>query len=1010
MEVLIALLILAIPVLAVAGFVLAVKARKRIAHLEMRFQSRVRTLERRVAELEPGPSSPATPAPTPTPPRPVVPKADPDPEIEVKPTPKPTPVAAAAQISLEERIGGRWFNWVGILAMLFGVAYALKYSFDQGWVSPRMRFFSGLGLGALLLGAGVLSERKRYEVLARGFWGGAVGVLFLVFFAGFRLLADDGVPIIGRGTAFAGMAFTTVLGVVLATVYDTRTVALFAAVGGYLTPLLLGSKEPDQVFLFSYLAVLTAGLLALGYAKRWAFLRALTFSVIVVYFSGWFVLQGVGRPGVTLLFTSLMFLCFSAEIAAWSAFLRVVDRGWSYFLLGLATTLHGLVAVVVAGEHFPAYRGVFLAATAAYLLAIGLLVRRRHRRDIVLFRTFANAAALAFVLAPVFEQRIDGAWLGVAWVFQGAALLWAGERWRALGWSRWWGIGTLGLAALRLLAFDTPELFVTVDPYRPFWSARAAAYAIFTGAFGFACWRVWRRERDTQRPGEELAHTAVWIVGLALPVVWCSLELSQAFDVYVAPRFADRPSAYTNTASYWMTLLWAAYATLVATVANRRAGIVLRNVALAFGCAVLVKYVARDLVATYVEQSTPLFNSRFAVTAALAAALFWIAREIRVLAPCTKVVGHVLLLAAACMEWVDFFQVRSLDTGRLAGVSLAGITVLMAAYGTGLALRGGTVLRAAGPALVGLAGAKWLLIDLTLSPTAGDTLLQPRTAAAAVAAGAAFYVASRAGRAAIATGLRVVAHLVVACALSAELRDLITGRDWSALGVVRFGDFAIAGLWAVYGLLALARGHAQQRSHLRGLGLAFVVGSVAGVALLLGAGPATHLVANTRLLGLGAVAVALLWSAELYRRRDLQLDAPLELGGRAEGPALAPPLVLASHLLLMLLFTLEASDYFRNVGSEGWGAGWIDAKSARQLSYSLIWAAYAIGLVVGGLLRKFRPVRLMALSVLSITIFKVFLVDLSFLNNPYRMLSFLALGAILVAVSFLYQKYKAYLV
>ena len=53
-----------------------------------------------------------------------------------------------------------------------------------------------------------------------------------------------------------------------------------------------------------------------------------------------------------------------------------------------------------------------------------------------------------------------------------------------------------------------------------------------------------------------------------------------------------------------------------------------------------------------------------------------------------------------------------------------------------------------------------------------------------------------------------------------------------------------------------------------------------------------------------------------------------------------------------------------------------------------------------------RPVRLAALVFLMVTIFKVFLLDLSFLENPYRILSFLVLGAILVGVSFLYQRFK----
>jgi uncharacterized membrane protein len=40
------------------------------------------------------------------------------------------------------------------------------------------------------------------------------------------------------------------------------------------------------------------------------------------------------------------------------------------------------------------------------------------------------------------------------------------------------------------------------------------------------------------------------------------------------------------------------------------------------------------------------------------------------------------------------------------------------------------------------------------------------------------------------------------------------------------------------------------------------------------------------------------------------------------------------------------------------------------------------------------------------TILKIFIYDLSFLETLYRIFSFIGLGVILLAVSYLYQKYK----
>ncbi|HEX8184551.1 MAG TPA: DUF2339 domain-containing protein, partial [Blastocatellia bacterium] len=59
-----------------------------------------------------------------------------------------------------------------------------------------------------------------------------------------------------------------------------------------------------------------------------------------------------------------------------------------------------------------------------------------------------------------------------------------------------------------------------------------------------------------------------------------------------------------------------------------------------------------------------------------------------------------------------------------------------------------------------------------------------------------------------------------------------------------------------------------------------------------------------------------------------------------------------------------------------------------------------------GIVRRNRMLRMMALGLLGLTIIKVFLLDLSSLEKIYRIVSFIVLGAILLAVSFLYQRYR----
>lgn len=1000
------LLVLSIPVCAFVALGLAIGARKRLREADDHWRRRVNELTRRVQELEgiraPGPPPAPKPVPVKPPPRrepeptpfEPPPRFDPEPvpaEPDARLAPEPALVPALETVavteprpSLEERIGGRWFNWVGILAILFGVAYAMKYSFERGWVTPTMRFWGGLLFGGALLAAGSFSERRRYAVLARGFWGGGIGVLFVVFFAGFKLLLVDGVPILDRSLAFAGMAATVAIGVAIAILHDTRTTAALSAIGGYLTPALLRTGVPDQVFLFTYLLILTGGLLFLGYWKRWGFLRLLTFAVMVAYFAGWWITEGAGAPWAMLLYPSVLFLFFATEIAAWSVLRRVADASVSYVLLGLVTTLHTLSGLAVLDDHFTAFRGAFLLATAACLLLGARLISRRHPDDRPLALCYGYAGGILLLLAPAFEARLHGSWHSCAWALEGALLFRASEVWGARGHGRVFAYAACALAAARLLAYDTPVSFAHVRPYLPFWNARGLAYAIVTASLAFGCWRSRRREREgpVDEP-EHLAATGLWIVTLSLPAVLLSLELAQGLRVYVAPRFGGATRAYEHQASHWMTLLWAAYATLVATVTARRNVLVLRNVALVFGAFVLMHYVVRGLADTYVTQTTPLLNSRFGVTVAVALCLAWCAREFRF--PPARGTAHLFLLTALGMEWIDLCHVRGIGHGA----PWFGFSLLIAAYGTGLVARGVAGLRPLGAALVATSAAKFLLLDL---PVAGGTapmlFLHFRFAAAAGIVAACLFAASRPFPGPIPTLLRLLAHAVTVVALTAEAIDLFDLYHWD-------GEpwFAVAGLWSVYGTAELRLGHAR---YLRAMGLVLLWGALGvGLAFLPDSARVARLFLNTRALGLGATAAGLLVSAELYRRRTVA--SPMRLGELAEGPGLGAALALAGHGLVMLLLTLEAADHFHLAGRE---------QHARQLSYSLIWAVYAIGMVIGGLVRRYRPVRLMALAVLVATILKVFLFDLSYLEGPHRILSFLVLGAILVAVSFLYQRFR----
>ena len=78
--------------------------------------------------------------------------------------------------------------------------------------------------------------------------------------------------------------------------------------------------------------------------------------------------------------------------------------------------------------------------------------------------------------------------------------------------------------------------------------------------------------------------------------------------------------------------------------------------------------------------------------------------------------------------------------------------------------------------------------------------------------------------------------------------------------------------------------------------------------------------------------------------------------------------------------------------------------TVRDFAYSAVWMVYGSGLMLVGFWKRSAFVRWQAIVLLAMTVLKVFLIDIGTLERGYRIAAFIVLGAILLAVSFFYQR------
>ena len=75
-----------------------------------------------------------------------------------------------------------------------------------------------------------------------------------------------------------------------------------------------------------------------------------------------------------------------------------------------------------------------------------------------------------------------------------------------------------------------------------------------------------------------------------------------------------------------------------------------------------------------------------------------------------------------------------------------------------------------------------------------------------------------------------------------------------------------------------------------------------------------------------------------------------------------------------------------------------------QYTYSVVWLAYGVALLLFGIVFRSQPARIASASITLLTVAKVFLIDMSGLAGFYRALSFIGLGLVLVAIGTVYQR------
>ncbi len=451
-----------------------------------------------------------------------------------------------SKTNLERFIGENLISKIGILILILGIAIGAKYAIDNDLISPLTRIVIGYAFGFGLLGIAFIL-RENYLNFSAVLLSGAMAIMYFITFFAHSLYG-----IFNQTTAFVLMLIFTAFTVAAAISFSRQVIANIGLVGAYAIPFLLSNDSGNFTFLFSYVAIINIGILAISIRKYWKSLFYLSFFFTWAIFFGWYFLnyRTADHFNLALLFLTINFFTFYLTFLAYKlvSHQSVAIENIS-LILANSFIFYGIgYSILDSREGFENYLGLFTIGNAAIHFVFAYAVSRLKSVSQDLVYLLA-ALVLTFITIAV-PVQLDGQIVTLVWTAEAAILFWIG-RTKLIRLYEFYSFPLMVLASVSLL-LDWQSTFYhntaqeIIENYYPFFNGVFITGIMFAIALAFI-FAVNRDKKYEPAVGVEIRETLSYLIAaLALVVFYNAfrMEIGNYFNLQYLQ--SEIPGSQTN--------------------------------------------------------------------------------------------------------------------------------------------------------------------------------------------------------------------------------------------------------------------------------------------------------------------------------------------------------------------------------------------------------------------------------------------------------------------------------
>ncbi len=324
---------------------------------------------------------------------------------------------------LEKFVGENLINKIGILILVLGISYFVKFAIDKNWINEPARVGIGILAGSLVLFI-AHKLRQKYAPFSSVLVAGAIAIFYFtiaIAFHEYKLFEQE--------VAFAIMVVITAFSSLISISYNRMELAILSLIGGFLVPFMVSTGSGNYVVLFTYIAILDIGILALAYFKKWQLLHILAFVFTLLLFGTW-VIKDIDSTTPhylgALIFGFVFYLIFIITNIINN--LHSKDR-FSKIQLAMLTinnfVFYG-IGMLVLSEYKPELSGIFTTFLALLNIGYSLLLYKKFgldKRGIYLL----IGLSLTFITLAI-PVQFSGNSITIFWAIEAVMLMWLAQK------------------------------------------------------------------------------------------------------------------------------------------------------------------------------------------------------------------------------------------------------------------------------------------------------------------------------------------------------------------------------------------------------------------------------------------------------------------------------------------------------------------------------------------------------------------------------------------------------